>query len=156
MTELENFESKGRERRRNKVRIVVAVILAETLPILVLVAVIFVYSFFRQPDSLTPDEFAPRAGMWVGPIGGFLAVFLFAWWVALAFRVKRSRTPLLSVWGPLCSISVWAFFSAEETPFNRSSLSRTPGESLPAYSVAGWQLRRSGKRPQWGNGHDLE
>ncbi len=59
-----------------------AVILAETLPILLLVAVVFVYSFIRHADSLSSQEFAPRAGMWVGPIGGFLAVFLFAWWVA--------------------------------------------------------------------------
>jgi hypothetical protein len=83
ITDPEENKRKSIGGRRDKVRVVVAVILAETLPILLLVAVVFVYSFIRQSDSLTPQEFAPRAGMWVGPIGGFLAVFLFAWWVAL-------------------------------------------------------------------------
>jgi hypothetical protein len=63
----------------NWIRVVVAVILAELLPILLLVAIVFVYGAIRQSGSLTPQEFAPRAGMWVGPIGGFLATLLFAW-----------------------------------------------------------------------------
>jgi hypothetical protein len=64
------------------IRVVVAVILAETLPILLLVAIVSVYSVIRQKDSLSPQEFAPRAGNWVGPIGGFLATLLLAWWAA--------------------------------------------------------------------------
>jgi hypothetical protein len=66
----------------NRYRIVSAVILAETLPILLLVAIVFIYSTIRKPDSLPPGAFAPLAGMWVGPIGGFLATLLFAWWAA--------------------------------------------------------------------------
>ena len=46
----------------NKIRFVVAIILAVTLPILLLVAVVFVYSFIRQTGSLSPEEFAPLAG----------------------------------------------------------------------------------------------
>jgi len=64
----------------NKIRVVVAVFLAELLPILLLVAVVFVYGAIRKSESLTPEEFAPRAGDWVGPIGGFLATLYFAWW----------------------------------------------------------------------------
>ncbi len=63
----------------------VAVIAAEALPILVLVAVVGVYNFTsysKQPETLKPEEFAPVAGMWVGPIGGFLATFLFGLWAA--------------------------------------------------------------------------
>jgi len=66
----------------NRIRIVAAVILAEMLPILLLVAIVVVYSVVRRTESLSPEEFAPRAGMWVGPIGGFLATLLFAWWAA--------------------------------------------------------------------------
>jgi hypothetical protein len=66
----------------NGIRVVVAVILAVTLPILVLVAIVFVYGAVRQTGSLSPEEFAPRAGLWVGPIGGFAATLLFAWWTA--------------------------------------------------------------------------
>jgi hypothetical protein len=63
-------------------RIVLAVFLAELLPILLLVAVVAVYGAIRRSGSLTPEEFAPRAGAWVGPIGGFMATLLFAWWAA--------------------------------------------------------------------------
>jgi hypothetical protein len=63
-------------------RVLWAVILAEALPILVLVAIVFIYGAIRQKDSLSPEAFAPRAGAWVGPIGGFLATLLFAWWTA--------------------------------------------------------------------------
>ena len=61
-------------------RVMMAAFLAELLPILLLVAIVFVYGAIRQQESLTPEEFAPRAGNWVGPIGGFLATLLFAWW----------------------------------------------------------------------------
>jgi hypothetical protein len=49
---------------------------------LLLVAVVFVYGFLREEGSPSPAEFAPRAGNWVGPVGGFVATFLFAWWAA--------------------------------------------------------------------------
>jgi hypothetical protein len=68
--------------RLNWTRVVVAVVCAEALPILALVAVVFVYSLVRKPDSLSPEQFAPVAGNWVGPIGGFLATLLFAMWAS--------------------------------------------------------------------------
>jgi hypothetical protein len=71
------------------IRVVVAVILAEMLPILLLFAIVGVYDVTRRPESLSPEEFAPRAGNWVGPIGGFLATLLFAWWAAR--RVPEQR-----------------------------------------------------------------
>lgn len=67
------------------IRVLVAVIAAETLPILVLVAGVCVYAlagYSRQPHALTPEEFAPVAGMWIGPICGFLATLLFGLWAA--------------------------------------------------------------------------
>jgi hypothetical protein len=64
------------------VRVIVGVIAAEALPVLALVAVVLVYSLMRNADSPTPEEFAPMAGDWVGPIGGFLATFFFARWAA--------------------------------------------------------------------------
>jgi hypothetical protein len=69
--------------------VIAAIILAEALPILVLVAVVFVYGFLRKEGSPSPAEFAPRAGNWVGPIGGFVATFLFAWWAARRAPARR-------------------------------------------------------------------
>ncbi len=66
-------------------RVLAAIVVAELLPILLLVAIVVVYGLVSdqtQPDSMTPDEFAPIAGSWVGPIGGFLATMLLSWWAA--------------------------------------------------------------------------
>jgi hypothetical protein len=63
-------------------RIVLAVVAAEALPILALVAVVMVYGMARDVNSPTPEEFAPIAGKWVGPIGGFLATLVLSRWGA--------------------------------------------------------------------------
>ena len=79
----------SRRLQLNWIRTVAAVLGAEAVPILVLFAVVFVYGFLRRPDSMSPEQFAPVAGSWVGPIGGFLATLLFAMWAA-----KRSQSPV--------------------------------------------------------------
>ena len=81
----------GERARFNWVRVVVAVIAAEVLPILLLVLVVFVYGLVRRAESLPPEKFAPVAGMWVGPIGGFVAVLLFGLWAAK----RASHGPIL-------------------------------------------------------------
>lgn len=63
-------------------RVILGVVASEALPVLALVVVVIVYGFVRHADSPTPEEFAPIAGTWVGPIGGFLATLLFAHWAA--------------------------------------------------------------------------
>lgn len=76
-------------KRLNWLRIVLAVIVAEALPILLLILVVVVYGFTRQSDSLSPEQFAPLAGKWVGPVGGFLATLLCA--LHVARRAPRRR-----------------------------------------------------------------
>lgn len=76
-------------KRLHWLRIVVAVIVAESLPILLLILVVVVYGFTRQPDSLSPEQFAPLAGNWVGPLGGFLATLLCAHHVARSAPGRR-------------------------------------------------------------------
>jgi hypothetical protein len=73
------------------IRIVLAILAAEALPVLALVAVVFVYGCIRKPDSLSPEKFAPIAGNWVGPIGGFLATAGYAYWAAK----RAGRLPLM-------------------------------------------------------------
>ncbi len=66
-------------------RVFVAILVAELLPILLLVAIVMVYAVVSDqahPDSMTPDEFAPLAGNWVGPIGGFIATMCLSAWAA--------------------------------------------------------------------------
>jgi hypothetical protein len=62
--------------------VAIAALYAEILPIVALFVVVFVYGIFRSPESMSPPEFAPLAGAWVGPIGGFLATMFFAWRLA--------------------------------------------------------------------------
>jgi hypothetical protein len=67
------------------VRVLVAIVVAELLPILLLVAIVMVYAFASdqtRPDSMKPEEFAPIAGNWVGPIGGFIATMCLSLWAA--------------------------------------------------------------------------
>jgi hypothetical protein len=62
--------------------VIAAVIAAEALAIFVLIVVVMVYGTVRPNGSLTPEAFAPMAGNWIGPIGGFLATLCFARWAA--------------------------------------------------------------------------
>ena len=64
------------------IRVLVAILASEALPILALVIVVLIFGVWRSPDSVTPEEFAPMAGNWVGPIGGFLMTLVFARWAA--------------------------------------------------------------------------
>jgi hypothetical protein len=64
------------------VRIVVAAVGAVVAPILALIALLVVYGITRRSDSPTPEAFAPMAGEWVGPIGGFLATIALSYWAA--------------------------------------------------------------------------
>ncbi len=63
-------------------RVFLAALGAVLFPVFLLVAIVFVYGFMRQADSPTPEAFAPIAGAWVGPIGGFLATLPLAYWAA--------------------------------------------------------------------------
>ena len=65
-------------------RVLVAVILAEATPILLLFGIVTAYAFVRSEDSLSPEQFAPLAGNWVGPIGGFICTLLMARWAVRA------------------------------------------------------------------------
>lgn len=60
--------------------VVTACVLAEIIPVLVLIFVVMLYSMVRKDDSLSPEEFAPMAGNWVGPIAGFFVTGLMGFW----------------------------------------------------------------------------
>lgn len=75
--------------RLNWGRVVLSVAIAEVLPIVALVAIVIVYGMIRSTDSPKPEEFAPLAGRWVGPIGGFLATLILARWCASRASGRR-------------------------------------------------------------------
>jgi hypothetical protein len=118
-------------------RVIGAIILAEALPILLLVAVVFVYGFLRKEGSPSPAEFAPRAGNWVGPIGGFVATLLFAWWAARRAPRESSRTARPSASERLSSTSAWQSYLPDPTRFIRFCSSRTRVEFSRVSSADG-------------------
>lgn len=75
---------------RNWFRIAGAVLAAEALPIAALVGIVFVYGLIRPAGSPSPEQFAPEAGKWVGPIGGFLATL----WFARRLAVRAPSRPM--------------------------------------------------------------
>ncbi len=61
-------------------RILIAAVLAEAIPILLLVALVAV---FGPKEQTAAQAYAEHLGQWVGPLGGALMCFLAAWWVNL-------------------------------------------------------------------------
>ena len=59
-------------------RLVIAAVVAEIIPIVLLVALV---AIFGPGDAAEAEAYAARLGRWVGPIGGGLATFLLAFWV---------------------------------------------------------------------------
>lgn len=75
-------------------RVIVAIFGAELLPVLLLIGVVVVFASMidqTQPGTMRPEEFAPLAGNWVGPIGGFVATFLMSYWTARAMPERAMR-----------------------------------------------------------------
>ena len=68
------------------VRTIVAVIIAEALPIVALVGLVAAMS---SGDAAADKEIAASMGLWVGPIGGAIATFLLAWWALRPLRTRR-------------------------------------------------------------------
>jgi hypothetical protein len=60
-------------------RLLVAVLLAEGIPILLLIALV---AAFGPGERIADQAFAERLGRWVGPIAGALSVLVAARWVA--------------------------------------------------------------------------
>ena len=60
-------------------RLIPAAVLAELLPIVLLVALV---ALLGPSDPFEAESFALRLGAWVGPLAGALATFALAIWVA--------------------------------------------------------------------------
>ena len=67
-------------------RILGAAVVAEIIPIVLLVGIV---AIFGPTDSAQAQDFAARLGTWVGPIGGALATFLLAIWVARPLKADH-------------------------------------------------------------------
>lgn len=130
--------------RLNWIRIILAVIAAEVLPVLLLVLVVVVYGFTRQLESLSPEEFAPIAGNWVGPIGGFLATLLCARWVARRAPARRiAHGAAIGVGTALLDFSVGSLLEGADAIGGLFILSNAG--RIVAGLLGGWLATRRGE-----------
>jgi hypothetical protein len=71
-------------------RVIIASLLAEIVPILILFLVVAVYGLFLTPSELPNDvrlnNFARTAGGWIGPLGGSLVTFIVSLWACRKLR----------------------------------------------------------------------
>jgi hypothetical protein len=74
--------------RQREVRIVVAAIAAEALGVLFLVIIV---AIFGPHESGAAQAFAEQAGIWVGPISGFVLCVIGGYWVGSS----NAGSPLL-------------------------------------------------------------
>lgn len=76
-----------KSRGMNWKRLLAAFVVAELVPIAVLVAIIAI----ARPAHEDPTAFANRVGSWVGPIGGALMAFVMARWLVRPLTAGRVR-----------------------------------------------------------------
>jgi hypothetical protein len=66
-------------------RVVLAAVIAEVVPIILLVVLVALFGPKQQADA---QAYAERLGQWIGPIGGTLMCFLAGRWVARAATTR--------------------------------------------------------------------
>jgi hypothetical protein len=66
-------------------RVLIAAVIAEAVPIILLVVLV---ALFGPKDQAAAQAYAERLGQWVGPIAGTLMCFLVGRWVARAATTR--------------------------------------------------------------------
>ena len=67
-------------------RVLVAAVIAEVVPILLLVVLV---ALLGPKEQAAAQAYAERLGQWVGPIAGTLMCFLAAWWATRALKARQ-------------------------------------------------------------------
>jgi len=117
-------------------RSIIAVLLGEALPILALVTLVAVAG---PADPTEAGEFARRAGAWVGPVGGALAVLGLSWWAG-----AKSSRPVLQGAGiglAVAALDLGILYSSGE-PFQWLFVLSNSGKVI-AGILGGWLAARA-------------
>ena len=113
-------------------RLIPAAIVAELIPIIALIAIV---ALFGPGDPAEAEAYATRLGPWVGPLGGALATFLLAIWVARPLATGHVLHGALL--GVLVALLDAGLLVAGSTPFQWlfvvSGLGRIVAGSLGGY-----------------------
>lgn len=94
------------------IRLLIAAISAEALPIMLLIALVALLG----PGNAAEDQaYAAKLGAWVGPLGGAIATFFLAIWVARPFL--RGQVVYGTLLGVLVALLDAGLLMATATPF---------------------------------------
>lgn len=128
---------------RSVVRITTAVLLAEAIPVLILIGVVFLLGP-KSADGAA--EFAGHLGDWIGPVGGACATLLLAYWAARASK-HPLRTGLLV--GALVAALDISLLIAAGAPFRWLFAASAVGRIVAGLAGGYWALaKRSGLKNQ--------
>ena len=67
-------------------RVLIAAVIAEALPIILLIVLV---ALLGPGEQTAARAYAERLGQWVGPVAGSLFCFLAAWWVTRALNARQ-------------------------------------------------------------------
>jgi hypothetical protein len=122
--------------RLNWPRVIVAVVIGEVVPLLVLIGVVH---FLRPDDPTEVDAFARHMGAYVGPIGGFVTVLVVSWW---AGRGSSAPVPQGTMIGVILAIIDGSIVIAIAEPFGWLWFVSNGGK-IAAGAFGGWLARRA-------------
>ena len=118
-------------------RIAVAAIAAEVLGVLALVVIV---GIFGPPDAASTQAFAERAGLWVGPISGFVLCLAGGYWVARGTGDHAVHNGLgMGVAAAVVDIVVATFLGVGFHPL----LAGSNGGRIVAGTIGGWLAKTS-------------
>lgn len=123
------------------VRILLAVIAAELVPILLLVAIV---TAFGPPELGAAQRFAAQMGRWVGPVGGAICAYLAAYGIG---RIAPERALSDGVIVGFCLVALdGIILFASNAPFEWLYVVSNFGK-LVAATFGGWISRGPAKNP---------
>lgn len=127
-------------------RVITAGVIAEILPIVVLVMIVAIFGPREQGGA---EEFAVRLGTYVGPIGGAVFAFLMAIWAARGAKIGYLlHGTLVGLFAALLDASILVASSAEfQFLFVISGVGRILGGFFGGYLVARNRLASSEETP---------
>ncbi len=117
------------------IRLILAVIAAEFVPILLLIAMV---TAFGPPELAAAEHFAAQTGRWVGPIGGAACAYLAAYGIG---RLAPERALSDGIIVGLCLVALDSIFLfAVDAPFEWLYVGSNSAKAAAA-TFGGWVSR---------------
>ncbi|MFC5271305.1 hypothetical protein [Adhaeribacter terreus] len=113
-------------------RITIAALLAELIPLVILIIAVTAYGYIATPaqDKAALEAFAGKAGLYIGPIAGMLAALGMGFWAARKLTNSRLLHGLLT--GAFIVLLDLAIFAKPKADFDLTDVLVLVGKFLAA------------------------